>query len=174
MCTVCEAPSARLPKSHVRTPASMEHGGCAPGACPSIRSIDHWRPPFVGSVSVRETPLAVPGPLFPTVIRNPIASPPSTRGASAVFVTKTSGQFTVIVALSESLPSFDVVTLAVLFTSPQLSAVVGEVMCADLLKPEPRSPKSQVNTPLVIEQPASLLVASTDQLSPSFVGNVSV
>ena len=120
------------------------------------------------------TPFAVPGPSFPTVIRNPTASPPSTTAASAVFVTKTSGQFTVIVALSESAPSFDVVTLAVLFTSPQLPTVVGEVMCAALLRPEPRSPKSQVSTPLVIEQPASLLAASTDQSSPPFVGNVSV
>src|SRR6266480_2002650 len=174
MCTVCEAPSARLPKSHVRTPASMEHGGCAPGACPSIRSIDHWRPPFVGSVSVRETPAAVPGPLFPTVIRNPIASPPSMSGASAVLVTNTSGQSTVIVALAASPPSFVVVTPAVLSTTPQLAAVVDEMMCTDLLSLEPRSPKSQVSTPLVIEQPASLFAASIDQSSPPLVGSVSV
>src|SRR5439155_1764879 len=46
--------------------------------------------------------------------------------------------------------------------------------CAALLRPEPRSPKSQVSTPLLIEQPASLLAASTDQSSPPFVGTVSV
>src|SRR6266480_1575020 len=168
MCTVCEAPSARLPKSHVRTPASMEHGGCAPGACPSIRSIDHWRPPFVGSVSVRETPAAVPGPLFPTVIRNPIASPPSMSGASAVLVTNTSGQSTVIVALAVSPPSFVVVTPAVLSTTPQLAAVVDEMMCTDLLSLEPRSPKSQVSTPPAIEQSAE----SSLQTIP--LGSVSV
>src|SRR6266550_4059166 len=152
----------------------MEHGDSDPGVWPSIRSIDHAKPPFVGNVSVRVTPLAVPGPLLPTVIRNPIVSPPSTRGASAVFVTKMSVQFTVTVALSESSPSFELVPLAVLTTSPQLWAVVGETMCTDLLSSGPRSPKSQVRTPLVIEQPASLLAASIDQSSPPFVGSVSV
>src|SRR6266576_1822207 len=75
----------------------MEHGGSDPGVWPSIRSIDHARPPFVG-----------------------------------------------------------------------------ETMCTDLLSSGPRSPKSQVRTPLVIEQPASLLAASIDQSSPPFVGSVSV
>src|SRR6476646_10210124 len=174
MWTVCDAPLSRLPKSQVRTPSVMEHGGSDPGACPSIRSIDHARPPFVGNVSVRVTLLAFPGPLSPTVIRNPIVSPPSTRGASAVFVTKMSVQFTVTVALSESCPSFALVPLAMFSPTPQLWAVVGETMCTDLLSSGPRSPKSQVSTPVVIEQPASLLAASIDQSSPPLVGRLSV
>jgi hypothetical protein len=114
MWTVCDAPLSRLPKSQVKTPLVMEHGGSDPGAWPSIRSIDHARPPFVGNVSVRVTPLAVPGPLLPTVIRNPIVSPPSTSGASAVLVTNTSGQSTVVEAEAFPVPSLVVLKDAVL------------------------------------------------------------
>ena len=61
--TVTEAPGAIDGKVQVRTPFTIEQS-CAPVP----PSIDQLRPPFVGSVSLTTTFLAVPWPLFVTVI----------------------------------------------------------------------------------------------------------
>jgi hypothetical protein len=128
----------------------------------------------LGSVSVRVTPLAVPGPSLVTTIVNAAVSPASIVPWSAVLRTVTFGQLTVIVALSESAPSFDVVTFAVLSTEPHVAAVVGDVMCTCLLPPAAMVPKLQVRTPAAMEHPESLPAASIVQLRPASVGRVSV
>src|SRR5436309_2503496 len=84
------------------------------------------------------------------------------------------GQFTSIDASSLSPSPLEVVTVAVLSTVPQVAAVVGDVMWTCLLVPEARSPQSQVSTPLVIVQPASLFAGSIAQARPASVGSVSV
>src|SRR3989449_868296 len=52
MCTVLEAPEARLPKLQERTPAVIEQL-----PCPVPPSMDHEVPVLVGRASVRVTPL---------------------------------------------------------------------------------------------------------------------
>ncbi len=66
-------------------------------------------------------------------------------------------------------PSFVVETDAILLTFPQVVAVVGEVNVTDSLPPPAISPRLQVSTPPETEQDAGY-----DQLSPAFVGSVSV
>ena len=68
--------------------------------------------------------------------------------------------------------SFVAEALAVFETVPQLSAVVGELICTVLLEPAFRSPKVQLSTPLVIVQEAAS-APSLLQLVPLLVGKVS-
>jgi len=88
------AVGARLPKLQESVPVAIVQPASEPAA-----SIVHDVPPFVGSVSVTETPVAVPTPLFVTVMRNPIGWPAFTVAASAVLVTTTSPHRTATVAV---------------------------------------------------------------------------
>jgi len=117
--------------------------------------MDQLRPGFVGSVSVSVTVLAVPAPVFETVILNPMGLPPLTGVASGSFVTVTSGHLTVIEAEPELLvvlASLLAEAEAVLLTVAHVAGVVGELICTDLLVPEVIVPKLHVSTPLLIEQ----------------------
>jgi len=87
----------------------------------------------------------------------------------------TFGQLTVIeVGPALAVPSFPVVTLALLVTVPHDAKVVGEVRCTWALALGASVPKLQVRTPVVIEHPAVEPAASIDQLRPALVGRVSV
>src|SRR5262245_8949380 len=72
------------------------------GAVPAMEqaafagSIDQLMPLPPGSTSVIVTPLALPAPMFVTVIVKPIGSPAFTEGASAVFVMCSAGHCTVV------------------------------------------------------------------------------
>jgi hypothetical protein len=56
-----------------------------------------------GRVSVKETPVAVPPPVLEMVTTKPAVSPAEIGEASAVLVTETSGQLTLMVAVAELL-----------------------------------------------------------------------
>src|ERR1044072_7448751 len=89
-----------VPKSQVRSPCAIVQS-----CWPVPPSIDQARPGLAGSGSSWWTALAVPGPAFATVIRNPTWSAASTVLSSAVLVTEIDGQLTVIVTLPvEGLP----------------------------------------------------------------------
>src|SRR4051794_1753523 len=159
-----------LPKSHARSPFVIVQS-----CWPLPPSIDQSRPALVGSGSSRCTSLAVPGPAFATVIRNPTWSAASTVVSSATFVTEIAGQLTVIVTLPvDGLPSLPVVALALFTTLPQVADVVGELMCTVLLAPGSMSSKEQVNTPCAIAHWAAPVPPSIVQPRPAFVGRMSV
>src|SRR6185436_7847668 len=158
------------PKSQTRSPCVMEQSWA-----PVPASIDQSRPGLVGNGSSSWTSVATPGPALDTVIVNPTWSAASTDWSSATLVTEMLGQFTVIVTSPDSAPpSLVVLALAAFVTTPQVAAVVGEEMCTSADRPVPRSPKSQVRTPLSIEQSAAFAPPSIDQFRPAFVGRVSV
>jgi hypothetical protein len=90
-CTLADAPDAMLPKLHESVLAPIEHA-------PLAGLIDQLIPEPVGSGSDNVTALAVPVPVFIAVIVNPMGSPALTVAASAVFVSASAGQFTVMVA----------------------------------------------------------------------------
>jgi len=94
----------------------------APLIVQSFSASVQWIP--AGRLSVRVTPVAVPAPMFSTLIDQVIVSPASTLPPSGVLVTLTSGQLTTTDAPSLSVPSFVVETLAVLLTVPQSAASV--------------------------------------------------
>jgi len=77
-----------------------------------------------------------------------------------------------------SVPSFDVITVAVLLTFPQLAAVVGETICTFKLAPGARVVPlpPQVSIPALIAQvhPLEVSALTMDQLVPGVVGSVSV
>src|SRR3954451_1276350 len=159
-----------VPKSHVRSPFWIWHS-----SRPVPPSIDQSRPGFAGSGSSRWASLAVPGPALVTVMRNPTWSAASTVLSSAVFVTETDGQLTVIVTLPvDGLPALPVATLALFTTLPQVAAVVGEPTCTVWVAPGAIDPKLQVKTPCAIAQSAAPVPPSIVQLRPAFVGSVSV
>ena len=98
-------------------------------ALPLWLSIDHSRPGFAGSGSLTMTPCAVAAPLLLTTIVKPICSPAETGERSAVFVMLICAASTSTWAVASSLPSFVVVTNAVLMTVwPPVAPVVGDVM----------------------------------------------
>src|SRR5829696_5753099 len=168
-CTDLLAPAANVPNSHVSSPAAIEHPESE-----LCSSIDHTRPAASGNASVTVTSRASPSPTFATVSVNPISSPAFTDPASATFSSSTSPHSTSTDAESVSDPSLLVLTEPVLSMSPQLAAVVGDVMWTDLLPPPAIVPKSQVSFPSAMEQPESEFCASIDQTRPSALGSVSV
>jgi hypothetical protein len=78
---VAEAPLASVPREQVSGAVGV-HDPCDGVADTRVRP--------AGRVSTRETPLAVPGPLFLTVIVKVAFAPTATLGVSAAFVTATS------------------------------------------------------------------------------------
>src|SRR5207248_5750328 len=163
--TVRVEPLVIVPKLQDRTPAVIEQEAA-------------FAPPRVqvplGRVS--ETVTLVESPVPPAVTTTvKVAVPPALTAALPVLRIETFGQLTVIVvgpALAD--PSLPVATWALLLTVPHVASVVGEVRWTWALAPAARSPKLQVRTPVVIVQPAVEPAASIDQLSPAFVGRVSV
>src|SRR5437868_728379 len=120
MCTVnvlaaCVVPAGTVTGPQFSVPAVIEHVLFQPA--PWL-SICHESPAFVGSGSLRVTPFASPVPEFETVSVNPIWSPAFTCGASAVLTMWMSTPPTQVDALDSSEPSFVVVTLPVLSTTP--------------------------------------------------------
>ena len=83
-------------------------------------------------------PLGSPSPVFFSVTVKPTCSPAETLAASAVLSTSMAPQLTSTVAVSESDPSFVVVTEAVLATSPQSPASVVAITCTEVLAPAAR------------------------------------
>src|SRR5439155_573561 len=88
----------------------------------------HVTPVSDGSVSLRVTPVAVPGPLLDTVIVNPMFFPEFTGVASAVLVMAMFCGFTTMMAKSKPSLQVAVAILAVLGSDPEVHAVVGLVM----------------------------------------------
>src|SRR5204863_163138 len=97
------------------TPAAIAQLPFQPAPCAAIVQD---RPAFTGSVSFSFTPAASPAPEFQTVIVKPTGSPAFTLEASAVFKTWTSALSLHAVLPIYGLPSFVVVTLPVLSTTP--------------------------------------------------------
>src|SRR6266516_1280204 len=101
MCTVLVAPAARSPNEQLSTcgaePAIEQSGlsGLSDQVTPE--------PEPAGRLSLKVTPVAVPGPAFETVIVNPIGSPAFTEAASAVFVIDRFGALTVSTSLVQGL-----------------------------------------------------------------------
>src|SRR5213593_4333016 len=88
-------PAATVPKLQVsRAPPATGLGAQEAALAPP--TVQPGGATLLGTVSVRVTPVAVPGPLFVTVMVK-VATPPALMvGCAAVFATVTSGQFTVI------------------------------------------------------------------------------
>src|SRR5437762_2606772 len=121
-----DAPAPMSPKVQLRS--------CDPWA-PLIEQAEpvwdwmvHVTPVSDGSVSLRVTPVSVPGPVLDTVIVNPTGLPASTGVASAVFVMARPGGFTTMAAKSHTVPSLLAETHAVFGSKPAVAAVVGLVM----------------------------------------------
>src|SRR5262245_54732538 len=88
-CTEAVAVVARLPNVQFRTLAAIP-----PAAISGLST--QLMPVPVGSGSTRVTPVAIPAPVFLTVIVKPIDSPAFTEAASAVLVTCNAGHCTVV------------------------------------------------------------------------------
>src|SRR5204862_4910148 len=144
----------------------------------------------VGSGSVIFTPVSALGPLLVTTIVQVMLLSPSVcvAGEPALVIERSTLAWTQIEALDWSLPSFVVVTLPVLLTtpvfgqSPPVAPVVGEVMCtvnvdAACVVPAGTVTGPQVSTPnaiaQVLFQPAPCPPEAIDQDRPAFVGSVS-
>ena len=108
--TVVVAPAASVDGARTSLPSAIDQPADA-------GEIDQAKP--AGRTSVNCTPFASPAPAFFSVTVNPICSPAETLPASAVLSTSIVAQSTSTVAVSESDPSLEVVTEAVLDTSPQ-------------------------------------------------------
>jgi hypothetical protein len=162
-CTVFVAPVATSPKLHVSVPLAIEQPDTA-------GLIDQLVPAVVGSTSVSVTPVAVPAPVFVTVIVKPIASPALTGEPSAVFVMSIDAQFTVVVADACTCAWLLACADAVFGYAAHEAPVVGELTCTVLDgAAAARSPKLHDSTFAVMEQPAT--AGSTDQLIPVPVGS---
>ena len=146
----------------------------APVRVQSFSASVQWIP--AGRLSVRVTPVAVPAPMFSTLIDQVIVPPASTFPPSGVFVTLMSGHWTTTDALSLSVPSLVVATLAVLFTVPQSAASVVPWMWTLKLASAARLAFVQVRTSglgaVLIEQLAPFVAGSAVQTMPA--GNVSL
>src|SRR6185369_1700105 len=105
-------------------------------------------------------------------------SPASTVAASAVLVTVRSGQLTVISTAPEELlavlASLEAAVVAVLLTVPQVSEVVGELICTVLLPVAITVPKLQLSVPPAIEHAAASAPPLMVQLRPPLEGSRSV
>src|SRR5438552_19141658 len=118
-----DAPALMSPKVQLRS--------CDPWA-PLIEQAEpvwdwmvHVTPVSDGSVSLRVTPVAVPGPLLDTVIVNPTGVQASTGVASAVLVMARPGGITAIGGKAHTVLSLLAETHAVLGSKPAVAAVVG-------------------------------------------------
>jgi hypothetical protein len=87
MWIVVDAPDAIDVDGHVRVPPPMVQALDQP----DWLAIVQVRPLLVGRVSLRVTPVAVPGPAFDTVIVYPIPDPALTVAASTTLVIDTLG-----------------------------------------------------------------------------------
>jgi hypothetical protein len=130
----------------------------------------------VGSVSVNETPVAFPVPMLEIVTTNPAVSPGLIEAASAVLVTRTSGQFTVIDVLPEDpFPPLELLYVAVLLTVPQVADVVGEVIWTVVELPDAIDVDGHVRIPPPMVQALTQPVwPAIVQVRPPLVGRVSL
>src|SRR5689334_6914168 len=115
--------------------------------------------------------------MFSTLTENVAVSPALIVPPSGVLVTLMSGQWTVIDADAESVPSLVVVALPVLSTLPQVAGVVGLTMWTWYSAPwamlRPLAPP-KLRTPAVRSHEPVVFAASIDQARPLFVGSVSL
>src|SRR6478752_273275 len=98
MCTVnvessCVVPAGTVTGPQDSSPWSLIEQPPSPQPDP-VSAIVQLRPEFVGSWSVRVTPLASPSPEFQTVIVKPIWSPALTWALSAVFLMRIAAPWT--------------------------------------------------------------------------------
>src|SRR5690606_34578015 len=114
-----------------------------------------------------------PTPGFVTVSVKVMSSPALTVSGAAVFSITTFGQFTVTVAPDSSEGAFDRLTTAVLSTTPQVSAVVGDEMWTAKDAPSAIVPKSQLRSPSAITHNSAPSPPSMAQSVPGVVGRVS-
>ena len=105
-CTEFDAVGAMSPNEHDNVAPTIEQPAFA-------GLIDQLMPVPVGSGSFSVTPVAVPAPVFDTVIVNPIGSPALTDTASAVFAICRPGHCTEVLALACTCGLFDAWALAV-------------------------------------------------------------
>src|SRR5436190_1745739 len=122
-----------------------------------LESIDQSTPAPPGSGSEIETPVAEPAPVFVRVTVNPTSEPALMEALSAVLVIVRSGQFTVIVAVSElsvwSDPSLSAATVTVFESVPQSWASVTPETWIVFDAPSSRVANVQLRVPDVIEHP---------------------
>jgi hypothetical protein len=126
--TVKLAPAAIVPKLQLRVLPTI---GSTHDAAPVPPVIAHATP--AGSGSFKVTPVADPAPMLSIVMVKLATSPALIGVFAAVFCTRMSGQLTVTLALALLLPvladgSLVAATVPVLFTTPQVADVVGEVI----------------------------------------------
>ena len=168
MCTVKCAPESSDAIVQVSTPPLM------PQVAPPSSATVQDRPASVGSVSVIDTPVAAPAPMFVTLILKPMSVPALTLPASAVLSIAMLAHSTSVEAESCGEPSLcDAVTVAVLSYVPQLSFVVWLVTCTVKLAPDASTDFVQVrvfDAMLHVAPPSS----ATDQLMPVLFGSGSV
>ena len=128
-----------------------------------------------GRLSEAVTPVAVPLPMFSTLIENVAVSPALTPAPSGLLVTLMSGQITTTDAFEVSEPSLEVATAAVLFTVPQSAASV--MPCTWTVKEASaaRLGLVQSSAPPVMEQERPVtepVGASAVQVMPAGSGSV--
>ena len=167
--TVALAPDAMSPKLQERT--SVPTG---PLIEQDVLSSDQSIPP--GRLSVRVTFRAMPGPRLLTTIVKVARLPALTSPPSGVLTTVTSGHWTTTEAVAVSLPSFEVVTLAVLLTVPQSAGSVGPEMRALKLAPAARlalvQPRTSVPTGPVMAHEAPPVTVPRVQSTPGGSGSL--
>jgi hypothetical protein len=136
-------------------------------------------PALLGRLSVTTTFMAVPGPVFVTMMVKPIGAPRDTvDGRSADFVMWRAGHCTVVVARGDEVTLsgllLDDVTVALLEMAVQSAAVVCETtwMVTDVWAPS--VPWLHVRTPPEMVQLAAVVGAVVVQLRPALFGRVSV
>jgi len=105
-CTEFEDAGPMSPKEHDKVAPAIEQPAFA-------GLIDQLIPEPVGRGSFNVTPVALPAPVFETVIVKPIGSPALTEGASAVFETCRPGHCTEVLALACTCGLFVACALAV-------------------------------------------------------------
>ena len=105
-CTEFDVVGAMSPNEHDNVAPPIEQPALA-------GLIDQLMPVPMGSGSLSVTPVAVPKPVFDTVIVNPIGSPALTDAASAVFVICKPGHCTEVLALACTCGLFVACALAV-------------------------------------------------------------
>ncbi len=162
-------PEAIVPNVHVSTAAA----GFGEHAAASAPLTAQLRPVPLRS-SERTTPVELPVPPAVTMMSKIAADPASTDAARALLLMETSGQFTVTEAVAGPALLAPAETLALLLTVPQLAVVVGDVTCTVKLEAEARLAFVQVRTPVATPHVGVPVVPAIVQLSPVFVGSVSV
>ena len=135
-CTDAEAACAMSPKEQFNVPEAIEH---VPGPA-YAGSIDQLMPLPAGNGSDNDTAVAVPAPVFPTVIVKPMFVPALTDAASAVLVIVRAGQLTVVDADACTEPVLVADAVAVFGYVAQLANEVALVTCTEADAPGPMSP----------------------------------